>query len=55
MAPPKPGLERIVMAETSAYKPDCENTWCGLDNVIKWDVRGEFGKVLSGDDSNRFK
>jgi len=49
VAPPKPGLERLVMAETAAYEPDCEDTWCGLDKAIKWDVRGEFGKVLSGD------
>ncbi|KAL7543955.1 hypothetical protein ACHAXR_013368 [Thalassiosira sp. AJA248-18] len=47
--PPKPGLETLVMAETSAYEPDCEDTWCTLNNTIQWDERGEFGKVLSGD------
>ena len=37
------------MAETSAYEPECEDTWCSLNDTIKWNVRGEFGKVLSGD------
>jgi len=47
--PPKQGLERLVMAETSAYEPDCEDTWCSLNNTIKWNIRGEFGKYVSGD------
>lgn len=47
--PPKPDLETLVMAETSAYEPDCEDTWCSLNDTIKWDVRGEFGKYISGD------
>ena len=51
--PPKPGLEKLIMAETSAYEPECEDTWCSLNNTIKWDVRGEFGKYLSGDGIKR--
>jgi len=47
--PKKEGLEALVMAETSAYEPDCVDTWCALNDTIKWDVRGEFGKHLSGD------
>mmetsp|Transcript_13800 Transcript_13800/g.29373 ORF Transcript_13800/g.29373 Transcript_13800/m.29373 type:complete len:172 (+) Transcript_13800:610-1125(+) len=47
--PPKPGLEKLIMAETSALEPDCHDTWCTLNNTIKWDVRGEFGKTFSGD------
>lgn len=47
--PPKAGLEKLVMAETSAYEPDCKDTWCTLNDTLKWDVRGEFGKALSGD------
>ncbi|KAL9178329.1 hypothetical protein ACHAXT_001757 [Thalassiosira profunda] len=46
--PPQPGLDRLVMAETSAYEPDCEDTWCGLNDTLKWDVRGQFGKAISG-------
>ena len=41
------------MAETSAYEPECEDTWCSLNNTIKWDVRGEFGKYSSGDGIKR--
>lgn len=47
--PPKPDLEKLVMADTSAYEPDCEDTWCALNDTITWNVRGEFGKSLSGD------
>lgn len=47
--PPKPGLERLVMEETSATEPDCEDTWCTLNETITWDVRGQFGKIVSGD------
>jgi len=51
--PPKPGLETLVMAATSAYEPDCDDTWCTLNDTIKWDVRGEFGRTLSGDGVSR--
>ena len=51
--PPKPGLETLVMADTAAYEPDCEDTWCSLNNSIKWDVRGVFGRALSGDGVSR--
>jgi hypothetical protein len=51
--PPKPGLETLVMADTAAYEPDCEDTWCALNNTIRWDVRGEFGRVVSGDGVSR--
>ncbi|KAL7526468.1 hypothetical protein ACHAWF_001783 [Thalassiosira exigua] len=51
--PPVKGLERLVMAETSAYEPECEDTWCGLNDAIQWDVRGVFGKVLSSDGEQR--
>ena len=47
--PPKPGLEKLVMEGTSAIEPECEDTWCTLNNTIMWDVRGEFGKYVSGD------
>mmetsp|Transcript_6422 Transcript_6422/g.12392 ORF Transcript_6422/g.12392 Transcript_6422/m.12392 type:complete len:274 (+) Transcript_6422:203-1024(+) len=47
--PPQPGLEQLVMAETSALEPECEDTWCSLNDTIKWDVRGEFGRYVSGD------
>jgi len=47
--PPQPGLEKLVMAETSAYEPECEDTWCALKDTIKWNVRGQFGKELSGE------
>lgn len=49
--PPKHGLEKLVMAETSAYEPECEDTWCALNKpaVLQWDVRGQFGKTISGD------
>ena len=49
LLPQKPGLERLVMAETSAYEPECEDTWCALNETITWNVRGQFGKALSGD------
>jgi hypothetical protein len=48
--PPRDDLERLVMVETSAYEPECENTWCLLNDTKKWNVRGEFGKILSGDE-----
>ena len=51
--PPAPGLERLVMATTSAYEPDCHDTWCSLNDTIEWDVRGEFGRYLSGDGVSR--
>ena len=41
------------MAATSAYEPDCDDTWCTLNDTIKWDVRGEFGRTLSGDGVSR--
>ena len=47
--PPQPGLEKLVMVETSAYEPGCENTWCLLNDTVKWNIRGEFGKVITGD------
>ena len=47
--PPKAGLERLVMAETSALEPECEDTWCTLNQTLKWNIRGEFGKAISGD------
>ena len=49
MLPPQPGLEKLVMVETSAYEPGCENTWCLLNDTVKWNIRGEFGKVITGD------
>lgn len=51
--PPVPGLERLVMAETSALEPDCADTWCALNDTLWWDVRGEFGTTLSGDGVRR--
>lgn len=47
--PPKPGLETLVMASTSSYEPECEDSWCALNGTKKWDVRGVFGSILSGD------
>ena len=41
------------MAETSAYEPDCDDTWCTLNDTILWDIRGQFGKYLTGDNALR--
>lgn len=37
------------MVDTSAYEPECEDTWCALKESKRFDVRGQFGRVLSGD------
>ena len=33
--PEKPGLEKLVMAGTSMYEPECPDRWCGTKNTSK--------------------
>jgi len=51
IAPKEDGdeIETLLMIETSMKEPECEDSWCGLKDTLKWfGPAPGYGKVLSG-------
>lgn len=44
---------RLQMVGTSIKEPDCEHTWCGLSNSLKYSGPAAFGEVLTTSGSNK--
>jgi len=45
--PEKAGLEKLVMAGTSMYEPECPDRWCGTKDTVKWYGPGKEGVVIT--------